>query len=70
MPRLPGIGHAQAVRVFSKLGYRIAREGKHTIMSNGKVRLTIPRHTAINAFTMGGIARDAGLTPEQFKALL
>jgi hypothetical protein len=42
MPRLPGITHAQAVRVFSKLGYRIAREGKHTIMSNGKVRLTFP----------------------------
>jgi len=39
-------------------------------MSNGKVRLTVPRHTSINAFTMGEIARDAGLTPEQFKELL
>lgn len=39
-------------------------------MSNGKVRLTIPRHTAINAFTMADIARDAGLTPEQFRDLL
>ncbi len=70
MPRLPGISHAQAVRVFGKTGFRIAREGKHTIMSNGRVRLTIPRHTPINAFTMADIARDAGLTPEQFKALL
>lgn len=70
MPKLQGIGHADAVRVFRKLGFHIAREGKHTIMSNGKVRLTIPRHTTINAFTMGGLARDAGLTPEQFKQLL
>ena len=70
MPKLPGISHAQAVRVFSKLGFRIAREEKHTIMSNGRVRLTIPRHTSINAFTMAGIAQDAGLTPEQFKELL
>ena len=70
MPKLPGIGHAQALRVLIKVGFRIAREGKHTIMSNGKVRLTIPRHTAINGFTMAAIARDAGMTPEQFKALL
>jgi predicted RNA binding protein YcfA (HicA-like mRNA interferase family) len=70
VPRLPDISHAEAVRVFQKLGFRIAREGKHTIMSNGKIRLTIPRHNSINPFTMGEIARDAGLTPEQFKALL
>jgi predicted RNA binding protein YcfA (HicA-like mRNA interferase family) len=70
VPRLPDISHAEAIRVFQKLGFRIAREGKHTIMSNGKIRLTIPRHNPINPFTMGEIARDAGLTPAQFKELL
>ena len=70
MPKLPGISHREAVRVFGKLGFHIAREGKHTIMSNGTVRLTIPRHNPINAFTMADIARDAGLTPEQFRQLL
>jgi hypothetical protein len=33
----------------------------------------IPRHNpinAINAITMGGIAKTAGLTPEQFRELL
>ncbi len=70
MPRLPGVSYAQAVRVFGKLGFRVAREGKHTIMSNGKIRLTLPRHNPINAFTMADIARDAGLTPEQFRELL
>ncbi len=39
-------------------------------MSNGKIRLSIPRHSPINAITMGAIARDAGLTPEQFLKLL
>jgi hypothetical protein len=29
-----------------------------------------PRHNPVNAFTMGGIVRDAGLTIEQFKKLL
>ncbi len=28
------------------------------------------RANLINAFTMGGIARDAGLTPDEFKKLL
>ncbi|HXI72176.1 MAG TPA: type II toxin-antitoxin system HicA family toxin [Verrucomicrobiae bacterium] len=70
MPKLPGISYAQALRVFGKIGFRVAREGKHTIMSNGQIRLTIPRHNPINAFTMAGIARDAGLTPEQFRQLL
>jgi predicted RNA binding protein YcfA (HicA-like mRNA interferase family) len=70
MPKLPGISRATAVRVFSKIGFRIAHEGKHTVMSNGQVRLTIPRHNPINAFTMAGIAKDAGLTPEQFRQLM
>ena len=39
-------------------------------MSNGNSRLVIPRHDPINAITMGAIARDAGLTPEQFRQLL
>jgi hypothetical protein len=34
------------------------------------VILTIPCHNPVNAFTMGGIVRDAGLTPEEFRKLL
>jgi hypothetical protein len=32
--------------------------------------LTIPRHNPVNAITMGGLIRDAGLTLEQFRDLL
>ena len=39
-------------------------------MSDGTRILTIPRHNPVNAFTMGGIARDAGLSTEEFKKLL
>lgn len=70
MPKLPGISQKDAVRVFQKLGFRVARESGHIVMSNGEIRLTIPRHNPINALTMGGIARDAGLTPEAFRNLL
>jgi predicted RNA binding protein YcfA (HicA-like mRNA interferase family) len=70
MPKLPGIRHRDAVRVFQKLGFRIARESGHIIMSNGKTRLVIPLNDPINAITMGGIAKSAGLSPEQFRDLL
>jgi len=39
-------------------------------MSNGTRILTIPRHDSVNAFTLGGIVRDAGLTVERFRELL
>ena len=57
MPKLPGIRHQDAVRVFEKLGYRSG----HIVMSNGETRLLIPRANPVDAYTMGSIARDAGL---------
>ena len=53
---------------MEKLGFRVVREGrKHIVMSDGTHFITIPRNNPINAFTMGGIVRDAGLTTEEFK---
>lgn len=69
MPKIPGVRHQDAVRVFEKLGYRIIRQSGHIIMSNGETRLTIPRANPVDAFTMGAIARDAGLTPDEVPAL-
>ena len=40
------------------------------VMSDGITRLTIPRQNPVNAYTMGAIARDAGLLPDEFKKLL
>ena len=70
MPKLPGIGQRDAVRVLGKRGFRVVRQGKHMTLSNGAAMVQVPRHTTINAYTMGHIARMAGLTPDQFRALL
>ena len=70
MPKIPGVNHLDAVRALQKVGFRILRQGKHVVMTDGVRILTIPRHNPVNAFTMGGIARDAGLTVEQFRKLL
>lgn len=58
------------MRALQKAGFRIARQGKHIVMTDGIRILTIPRHNPVNAYTLGGIARDAGLTVEQFRDLL
>lgn len=70
MPKIPGVNHLNAVRALEKAGFRIVRQGKHIVMSNGQRIVTIPRHNPVDAFTMGGIARDAGLSVEQFRELL
>jgi predicted RNA binding protein YcfA (HicA-like mRNA interferase family) len=69
MPKLPGVRHQDAIRVFEKLGYRIIRQGGHIVMSNGETRLIIPRANPIDPYTMGSIARDAGLAPDEFRRL-
>jgi len=70
LPKLAGINHLDAIRALEKAGFVVLRQGKHVVMGNGSRILTIPRHNPVNAFTMGGIARDAGLAVEQFRELL
>ena len=70
MPKLPGVSHRAAVRALEKVDFYVHHDGKHTVMKRGTTTITIPRHNPINAYTMGAIVRDAGLTIDQFKALL
>ena len=70
MGKLPGIPHLHAVRALEKAGFRIVRQGKHIVMSNGSRVLTVPRNNPVNAYTMAGIVRDAGLTLEEFRKLI
>lgn len=70
MPKLPGVNYLTAVRAFKKAGFRVAREGKHTVMTDGVRIIVIPRHNPVNAYTMAAIVRDAGLTVAAFEELL
>ncbi|MFZ5556162.1 MAG: type II toxin-antitoxin system HicA family toxin [Pseudomonadota bacterium] len=64
------MNHLDAIRALQKAGFRVVRQGKHTVLSDGQRILTVPRHNPVNAITMGGIVRDAGLTIERFRELL
>lgn len=70
MPKLPGINHLDAVRAFEKAGFVVVRQSKHIVMSDGARILTVPRNNPINAFTLGGLVRDAGVSVEAFRKLL
>jgi predicted RNA binding protein YcfA (HicA-like mRNA interferase family) len=70
MGKLPGVNHLQAVKALERAGFEVIRQSGHIVMSDGRRTVTIPRHNPVNAFTMFGIVRDAGLTIEQFRELL
>ena len=70
MPKIPGVNHRDAVRALQKAGFRVLRQGKHIVMTDGSRILTIPRKNPVNAITMGGIVRDAGLSVQVFRELL
>ena len=60
----------RVVKAFSKVGFKIIKQGKHIGMSDGAHHLTIPRHKKVNPYTLKGIIKDAGLTDEKFKELI
>ena len=70
MGKLAGIPHLKAIRALEKAGFRVTRQSKHVIMSNGKRILTIPRANPINAYTMGTIINATGMTIDEFRRLL
>jgi len=73
MPRLPVISGAQAVRVFERAGWRQDRQrGSHVILLKpGNVAsLSVPQHRELAPGTLRSLIRAAGMTVDDFVALL
>ena len=70
MPQLPGVNHLRAVQALEKAGFRVDRQSKHIFMSKGSLHVVVPRNNPVDAYTMGAIVRDAGMSIEQFRELL
>jgi hypothetical protein len=68
--KFPALIISGRVQALEKAGFRIVRQGKHIVMSDGSHFITIPRHNPVNALTMGGIVKDAGISVEEFRCLL
>ena len=70
MPKLPGVNHLRAVKALEKAGFQVDRQSKHIFMSKGTLHVVVPRNNPVDAYTMGAIVRDAGMSIEQFRELL
>ncbi len=72
MSRLPVCSGAEAVRAFRQLGYVVDHQtGSHIILRHeSQRRLTVPNHRELAKGTLRALIREAGLTKEQFAALL
>lgn len=74
MSKLPRVSGREAVSAFGKIGYQVDHQtGSHIILRHLEPpnrRLTVPNHKEIAKGTLRALIREAGLTVEQFLALL
>ena len=72
MPRLPVISGDQFARAMRRVGYEIDHiSGSHMIIMNASAhRLSVPRHKELDRGLLHDLITDAGLSREQFLALL
>lgn len=69
-PRLPRVTADQAIRLALRRGFvQVRQSGSHKIFRNDQgIRLTIPHHKGVilHPKLIKALARDLGLTPEEF----
>lgn len=72
MSRLPVCSGIEAVKAFRKIGYELDHQtGSHMILRHPSGRrLTVPNHAELAKGTLSALICEAGLTKEQFVALL
>jgi len=73
MPKLPRISGEEAVRAFERAGWNVARQrGSHVVLIRpGSIyTLSIPLHQALEPDLLRDQIRKAGLSVEEFIALL
>ncbi|MGA2723463.1 MAG: type II toxin-antitoxin system HicA family toxin [Bryobacteraceae bacterium] len=69
MPVLPLLRPREVVRVFERLGWRVARQrGSHIVLTRpgAPVTLSIPDHAQVARGTLRALIAKAGLTIKEF----
>jgi predicted RNA binding protein YcfA (HicA-like mRNA interferase family) len=74
MSKLPVTSGADAVRAFGRIGYDSDHQtGSHIVLRNRFPpyrRLTVPNHRELAKGTLRALIREAGLSVDEFVALL
>jgi predicted RNA binding protein YcfA (HicA-like mRNA interferase family) len=73
MGKLGNISGKEAVKAFQKAGWqKVGQVGSHVVMVKTGMRanLSIPQHKELSVGTLRALIRNAGLTVDEFLALL
>ena len=74
MSQLPVVSGRQVVKALRNIGYEFDHQrGSHIVLRHTDPphrRLTVPDHDEVAKGTLRAIVRQAGLTVDQFKALV
>jgi predicted RNA binding protein YcfA (HicA-like mRNA interferase family) len=73
MGKLDGVSRTEVVTALERLGFvRVSKHGSHVKMRHANGRMAIvPLHAGdMPAGTLRGILRQAGVTPDEFAAVL
>jgi predicted RNA binding protein YcfA (HicA-like mRNA interferase family) len=74
MPKLPRVSGRECAKALEKVGFRFVKQGKgdHMIYRRSEpfAQVSIPDQRELHAGTLRDIISDAGLTVEEFVALL
>ena len=73
MGKLGNISGREAVKAFQRAGWEpIGQVGSHLVMikTGVRVNLSIPQHKELSVGTLRALIRNAGMTVDEFLALL
>jgi predicted RNA binding protein YcfA (HicA-like mRNA interferase family) len=72
MPKLPALRAREVIRLLEGAGfYEVRQRGSHLQLKRGNLLVTVPVHSGdLNPGTLRSIIRQAGMTVEEFLALL
>ena len=68
---LPVVSGAQAIRALEKLGFtQVRQKGSHVVLRRGSACCVVPLHRELKVGTLGGLLKQAGVSPEEFMQAL
>jgi predicted RNA binding protein YcfA (HicA-like mRNA interferase family) len=71
MPKIPVLSGSQVTRGLEKLGFvQVRQRGSHLVFRRGSSGCVVPKHKEIKIGTLAGILKQAGITVEEFLAVL
>jgi predicted RNA binding protein YcfA (HicA-like mRNA interferase family) len=68
---LPSLPWRKVIKALNKAGFKAVHvKGSHIFLTDGKHKITVPRHETIKKGTLLSIIQQSGMTKKEFLKLL